>query len=141
MDALHITAHTSDGRVFSAPVCMAKAPPPADASQCSDDEMLVTPEAQDHLQPSEIWYHLGGWCDDGDTYETQLYAFERDLSDFWADLVGPDEQLRQSILAPLDHIHPEWKAVHVTPDGRVQIEHADGSVKTIQPHAVVTAQA
>ncbi|HNQ22571.1 MAG TPA: ATP-binding protein [Phycisphaerae bacterium] len=132
VDTLAITAHTSDGKVFSAPVCMAKAPP-KDASQCSDDEMLVTPEAQQRWRPSEIWYHLGGWYDDGDTYDTQLYAFERDLSEFWANLIGPDEQLRQSILAPLDRIQPERTSVRVTPDGRVQIEHVDGSVKTIQP--------
>lgn len=137
VDALHISVRTSDAKVFTSPVCMAKAPqPPEDGPGWSDDHVLVTPQAQQRLVPSEIWYHLGGWCDEGDTYDTQLCSFERDLDDFWANLIGPEEQLRQSILAPLDRIQPEWKAVHVTPDGRVQIEHVDGSTKTIQPPAV-----
>ncbi|MBN2561569.1 MAG: hypothetical protein JXQ75_11625, partial [Phycisphaerae bacterium] len=137
VDALHITVRTSDGKVFASPVCMAKAPqPPEDGPGWADDHVLVTPQAEQRLIPSEIWYHLGGWCEEGDTYDTQLCSFERDLDDFWANFIGPDEQLRQSILAPLDRIQPEWKAVHITPDGRVQIDHADGSTKTIQPPAV-----
>ena len=56
-------------------------------------------------QRSEIWYHLGGWSDEGDTYDTQLMDFERELDQFWADLIGPDEQLRRTILAALAGLH------------------------------------
>ncbi len=134
VDALTIVAHTSDGRIFSSPVCMAMAPqPPEEGPGWIDDHMLVTPQAKKRLQASEIWHHLGGWYDEGDTYDTQLAAFERDLDIFWAYLVGPDEYLWQTIIEPLYHITPEWKATHIYADGRVRIEHADGSEKVMQP--------
>lgn len=134
VDSLVITVHTSDGTVFSSPVCMAKAPrPPKEAPSWADEHVLITPKAQDHLQPSEIWYHLGGWCDEGDTFETQLCAFEEDLNRFWANLIGPDEQLRQSILAPLGRIEPDWQSVTVFASGTVAIRHVDGTYKTIEP--------
>jgi len=131
---LSITVHTSDGKVFSSPVCMAKtSQSPKDGPCWADEHILITAQAQDRLQSSEIWYHLGGWHEDGDTYDTQEAAFEEDLNGFWADLIGPDEQLRQSIVAPFNRIVPEWKAAHIYPDGRVWIEHADGTEKMIQP--------
>lgn len=134
VDELSITIHTSDGKIFSSPVCMAKEPElPKEGPGWMDDYMLVTAQAQDRLRPSEIWYHLGGWYEDGDTYDTQEVAFEKDLNSFWADLIGPDEHLRQSIVAPFYRIAHEWKAAHIYPDGRVWIEHADGTEKTIQP--------
>lgn len=134
VDELSITLHTSDGNVFSSPACMAKAPlSPEERPHWADDHILVTAQAQDRLRPSEIWHHLGGWYEDGDTYDTQEASFEKDLNGFWADLIGPDEDLRQSIIAPFHRIMPEWKAAHIYPDGRVWIEHADGTEKTIQP--------
>jgi hypothetical protein len=138
VDELSITVQTSDGKIFSSPVCMAKAPQtPKMEPGWADDHILVTAAAQDHLQTSEIWYHLGGWYDEGDTYDTQQYSFEEELSSFWMNLIGPDEQLRQNIFAPLNRISPDWKATHIYPDGRVWIEHADGTEKTIQPPAAV----
>jgi hypothetical protein len=134
VDALQITACTSDGKVFASPVCMAKAPRPLkEAPGWADEHVLITPDAQDRLQTSEIWYHLGGWCDEGDTYETQLCAFEEDLNRFWANLIGPDEQLRQSILAPLNRIEPDWRSITVFASGTVAIRHVDGAYKTIEP--------
>jgi hypothetical protein len=92
--SLMATVHTSDGRVFTSPICMAIRPP-KDASSWSSADVLVTPEAQDRLNTEHIWHHLGGWNEDGDTYDTQLVDFERELDRFWADLIGPDEQLRR----------------------------------------------
>jgi hypothetical protein len=37
-----VSARTSDGKQFSSPVSMAKAPPPEDAKGWCDDEVLVT---------------------------------------------------------------------------------------------------
>lgn len=142
VDELSITIHTSDDKIFSSPVCMAKEPElPKEGPGWMDDYMLVTAQAQDRLHPSEIWHHLGGWYEDGDTYDTQECAFEKDLNSFWADLIGPDEHLRQSIVAPFYRIAPEWKAAHIYPDGRVWIEHADGTEKTIQPPVAATVAA
>jgi hypothetical protein len=139
VDGLSITVHTSDGKVFFSPVCMAMEPEPRkEGPSWAYNDILVTAQAKDRLVPSEIWYHLGGWNEDGDTYETQQVAFEEDINDFWANLIGPDEQLRQSIIAPLNRIRLEWKAVHVYPDGRVRIEHTDGPEMMIQPPAAAT---
>jgi hypothetical protein len=136
VDELSITVHTSDGKTFSSPVCMAREALLAEDKPCwSDDHTLVTAQAQSRLQSSEIWHHFGGWYEDGDTYETQADSFREDLDRFWADLIGPDEQLRRDILMPLNCIGPPWQAAHIYPDGRVRIEHEDGTIKTIQPPA------
>jgi len=141
VESLTITVHTSDGKVFSSPVCMAKMPLTRDSEQrWANDVVLVTPAAKEKLDPSEIWHHLGGWCDEGDTYDTQLTCFEEDLNRFWANLIGPDEQLRQSILATVDRIKPEWQSVTVFANGTVAIRHADGTYKTIEPPKPADAQ-
>ena len=89
-------------RVFSSKVCMAIAPAaPEKAPSWADDHVLLAPEAQERLSASEIWYHLGGWSDEGDTYETQEWQFQEELDRFWMQLIGPDEQLRRSILDAL----------------------------------------
>lgn len=134
VDSIRITAHASDGQVFSSDVCMAKATrPPEKAPGFVEDHMLVTPSAQDQLSASEIWYHFGGWYDEGDTYDTQLFSFEQELDRFWISLVGPDEQLRRSILDTLQHLEPKWKFIKVFPNGKVRIRFNDGSVKNIRP--------
>ena len=130
---LAITAHTSDGKVFSSLVCMAKAPPPEDVNGWCDDEVLVTRAAEERLRPSEIWYHFGGWCDEGDTYDTQRCSFEQELDRFWADLLGPDEQLRRSIMAALAGLKPAWKSVKVFASGKMRVQFKDRTTKTIRP--------
>ncbi len=133
VSSLAISVQTSDGKTFSSQVCMAKAPPPEDAKGWCDDEVLVTRVAEERLRPSEIWYHFGGWCDEGDTYDTQMSSFEQELDHFWADLLGPDEQLRRSILEPLAWLKPAWKTVKVFASGKIRIQFKDRTTKTIQP--------
>ena len=133
VDSLEIHVHTSDGRAWSSPVCMAIQPAPEDRERSwCEEQVLVTPEARDHLNPSDIWFHLGGWCDEGDTYDTQFEQFEEDLDRFWAQLIGPDENLRQRILAALDNL-TDWKEVTISPDGKVVIHFNNGSERTIEP--------
>jgi len=81
----------------------------------------------------EIWHHLGGWSDEGDTYETQEFNFEQELNRFWAHVVGPDKHLRQGVLSSLAAIKPEWKSVTVTPNGVVTVQYTDGAEKTLEP--------
>lgn len=108
------------------------APEERERSWC-EEEVLVTPEAQGHLDPSDIWYHFGGWHDEGDTYETQQVQFQDELDRFWAQVAGPDELLRRNILGPLEGIRPEWKTVIISSDGKVRIRFNDGTEKTIDP--------
>jgi len=134
VDSITITAHANDGRVFSSKVCMAKTPqPPEKAPNWAEDHVLVTPEAQERLCASEIWYHVGGWSDEGDTYETQQFNFQQELDNFWLQLIGPDEQLRRNILDALRGIEQKWKFIKVFPNGKVRIRFHDGSVKNIPP--------
>ena len=134
VDSLRLTVHTSDQSVFTSPVCLARAPePPADNPGWADDHMLVTPAAQEHLSTEGTWYHLGGWSEEGDTYETQLYAFERDLADFWANLIGPEERLRRSILDALSAVNHTWQFIKVFASGEVRIRMRDHSTKTLLP--------
>lgn len=132
VDSIRIAAQTSDGRTFSSPVCMAVLP--ADKEhQWAEPTVFVTLQARNCLAASEIWYHLGGWNEDGDTYDTQDQDFTKDLERFWADVLGPDEHLRLEIVASLIDVTPEWRTVTVTSDGKVTIQFADGTEKTIQP--------
>lgn len=139
VETLHISAETSDGREFTSNVCMALTPSPEDGSRWAEPYVLVTREALQRLSSAEIWHALGGWIDDGDTYDTQWSDFEAQLDRFWADLHGPDEHLRRRIFEALAGIRPEWKTVHVTSAGSVQIGHVDGSTRTIEPPAAIPA--
>ncbi len=131
---LQITAHTSDGRVFSSPVCMGIPPVgKSEENRYREDTVYVTPEAQESLAPAHIWFHLGGWSDDGDTYDTQEHEFTENLDRFWALLVGPDEQLRRDLMAAADGIKPRWKAVTLSANGTVRIRFRRGKAKVVRP--------
>ncbi|MCX5677345.1 MAG: ATP-binding protein [Planctomycetota bacterium] len=136
VDSLAITVRTSDGKTFSSPVCMAVLPPEGGKGCWMDlDRVHVTPEARKRLSDSEIWRHLGGWYEDGDTYDTQDANFQKELEAFWANLVGPDEHLRIRVMETLRDIGRTWEAVSVGAEGRIKVRFADGSEKIIQPPA------
>ncbi len=100
-----------------------------------EDTVYMTPAAQEILTPAQIWYHFGGWNDEGDTYDTQEYQFTEDLDRFWTLLVGPDEQLRRNLVAAVEDLSPKWKAVTLSPNGIVRIRHKNGKVRIIRPPA------
>ena len=77
VESITITARTSDGRTFRSGVCMAVLPP-KDKLRWSEASVYVTKEARKSLSASELWYHLGGWNEDGDTYDTQECSFSAD---------------------------------------------------------------
>ncbi len=132
VDLLKITAQTSDGKTLSSPVCMARSPaPPAEGPTWAEDLILVTPKAQQQLGYSQIWYHLGGFSEDSDSYDTQEYNFEQELDRFWAELIGPDEHLRRQLLRETDHIKPEWHTIVIASKGDVTIHFTDGTIKAL----------
>ena len=124
VESITITAKTSDGKTFSSPVCMAVE---------QEEHLLVTREAQKAISSSEAWYHLGGYNEDGDTYDSQAYSFEKDWDRFWADVAGPNEHLRQEVTRLLRFQLKCWKEVRVTPDGAVKVIKDDDSEMTISP--------
>jgi len=124
VESIIITAKTSDGKTFASPVCMAVD---------HEEYLLVTQEAQSAIASSEAWYHLGGYYDDGDTYDSQAYSFEQDWERFWADVAGPNEHLRQEVTRLLRFQLKGWKEVRVTPDGELRVIKEDNSEMTISP--------
>lgn len=134
VDKIEITAHASNGKTFSSSICMGMPPVgTSEENRFREDIIYVTPEAQATLSPPHIWFHLGGWSDDGDTYDTQQAQFEQELDQFWALLIGPDEQFRRHLMAALDGIKRNWKTITLSPNGTVCIAFKDGSKKTIRP--------
>ena len=131
---IEIAANTSDGKTFTSTVCMGIPPAePSEESRFRDDTVYVTPEAQRILSPSHIWYHLGGWSDEGDTYDTQENSFTQELDQFWALLVGPDEQFRRNLIGAIEGLKKNWKTITLSPNGTVRLEFRDGSKKIVRP--------
>ncbi len=124
---LTIRAHTSDGRRITSPVCMAL------AQNEDETDLLVTPAAAERLAPEEIWYHLGGQDEEGDSYDTQRSQFEEALDRFWADVSGPDESLRRSIVNAVRYTLSGWRSVVVSPDGVVTIHGTEGPDRVLRP--------
>ncbi|HOW74167.1 MAG TPA: hypothetical protein PKY77_26485 [Phycisphaerae bacterium] len=134
VDAITVTAQTSDGRSWSSPLCLAIRPRAKEGNPpWLEHDVLVTPEAQGRLQASAIWHHLGGWNEDGDSYETQDGEFSQGLNRFWAQLVGPNEQLRRDLMTAAEGIRPKWKAVTVSANGEVRIQFKSGKMKVVRP--------
>jgi hypothetical protein len=139
-DKLSIVVHTSDGEVFASDVCMAIIGAPKRGKyQWSDNVVCVTKEARDTLGSDNIWYHLGGFNIEGDCYETQQYDFEKDLDEFWNELVGPYETLRQEIYSVLGRQYSlcdKWRKITFTSEGVLQINFKDGKTEIVnQPKA------
>ncbi len=136
VESLALTAHTSDGKKFSSPVCMACLPDEnAEEFLSPEDRVAVTREAGGRLSTSEVWYHLGGYSDEGDTYESQEHDFERELDRFWADVAGPDEHIRRRLFSQAYNAGEDWQQVTITADGVVTVQFADGTSKTMLPPA------
>jgi len=123
VESITLTAHTSDGKVFRSNVLMA----------VGDDVVFVTPAARDRLRDSHIWFQLGGFNEEGDTYDTQEYQVREQLTAFWRNLLGPDESLRSAIIEAMRTAGSQWQRATVEHDGTVTITLADGNVKTLSP--------
>ena len=135
VENLEITAYTSDGRIFRSAVPMAvrQQPRTEDRYRWTTVDVLVTRAAREELEPTDIWFHLGGWSEDGDTYDTQLESFEKGLNLFWADLMGPGEYLRLRLFECLAEFNLDWQSVSIEASGKVWISYKDGTAKMLQP--------
>ncbi len=135
VESLQITAHISDGQTFTSEVPLAVNEPPHHEGTCRwvGTDVLVTRAAQRELEPTDIWYHLGGWSEDGDTYDTQLADFEEQLNHFWATIVGPGEYLRLRLLECLNGFDLDWQSVSIEASGKVWITHQDGRAEMLLP--------
>lgn len=134
VESLLITIHTSDGKTFSSPVPMVVfCDKPKGKHTWTNDVVYVTRDAKDCLDNVNIWYHLGGYSDDGDSYETQEYYFEKDLNEFWNELVGPHESLRQKLISETWGLGEKWTKLVLTKEGSLEIFFKNGKREYIRP--------
>ncbi len=128
IEELRVTVHTSDGKTFASkvPMSVRKPIPRKDKLGWVNGEVLVTPAARDALSPSDIWYHLGGFREDSDTYDTQLYRFEGELEMFWADLIGPAAYLHSRLLECVLDCKFEWQLIAMDANKTLTITYQDG---------------
>lgn len=131
--AIRIVAYASDGNIFGSDVPMAVVPSSKKESRWSATTVYVTPQAQKRLEASDIWHQLGGYSDEGDTYDTQLFEFERELEMFWTRIIGPGESLRSRIFESVSSAGIKWKRIIVDDDGTVTIETKNGKQKVLKP--------
>jgi len=132
VDSLQVTAHASDNKVFKSDVLMAVLEQQRDKRSWFYMNIYVTLEARNQLNSSDIWYHCGGWNDDGDTWDTQLYQFEEDLEQFWAAVIGPGEYLRSKIRDCLFGVIKDWQRITIEEDGTISILYKDGTEKVFK---------
>jgi len=134
VESLEITARTSDGKMFNKPVEMAvRKPISKEDAQYYDVEVLVTLKARASLDPTDIWYHLGDYNEDSDTYDTQLCYFKEQLELFWATIIGPGEYLRSRLLDSLHDFNLDWQTITIDYSGTLSITRKDGQ-QDVFPH-------
>ncbi len=132
VDSLQIAVHTSDGRIFKSDVLMAVLEQPAEKRSWCCMNVYVTLEARNQLSSTDIWFHLGAWNDDGDTYDTQLYYLEQELDQFWATIIGPAEYLRSKLRECLYGIVKDWKQIIFDDNEAITIIYKNGAVKSYE---------
>jgi len=140
-DSLAITVHTSNGKKFSSEVPMAIVEKQHKGKwSWTSNIVCVTKEARKQLGTDNIWYHLGGFDLEGDSYDTQQYYIEKELDEFWNELVGPYESMRQevfSILGRQHRIYDKWRRITFTSQGTLEILFKDGRTEVVNPPEAV----
>ncbi len=133
VESILVAAHCSDGQVFRSAICMAVKPWDGEdkRSWYGDCEVYVTPEAR-RLNDEQIWFHLGGFNDEGDTYDTQLYSFREELDQFWLRITGPYEPIRHKLMDCLSELK-DWQSATILANGQVTLHLNDGSQKLLLP--------
>jgi hypothetical protein len=135
-DKLAITVHASDGKIFNSYVDMAVIALPTKGNYQWEDELVcVTKEAKKNLSPENIWFHLGGYSDEGDGFDTQLYYFGKELNEFWNELIGPYETVRQQLVKELNPLYKKWQKITIFSDESLEIVFKDGRRQRINPPA------
>jgi len=122
--SLVITAHTSDGKKHSAPVCLAVAEPFV-ACSYFQQTIHVTPEARSRIPVMALLSYLGV-----PYYDTDLKA---KLDDFWLGCGLDGEALRVAILDRLEMLLPGWETISTTEIGAVTIRSKREGERTLLP--------
>ena len=131
--SLKIAVHTSDKKVFTSDVCMAVLEDRAKERRWNCTNVYVTLESRSQLDTTDIWYHLGGWNDEGDTWDTHVYDLEQEIEEFWATIIGPGEYLRSKIRGCLCGIVKDWQRITFESDETLTVLYKDGAEDVYKP--------
>jgi hypothetical protein len=129
VESVQIKVHTSDKKVFTSDVCMAVLEEPSKERTLGYVNVYVTAESRAEGSTTDIWYHLGGFNDEGDTWDTQVYDVEQAIDRLWATVLGPAEYLRSKIRECLYGIIKDWKTIIYEDDETLTIRYKDGTEK------------
>lgn len=136
VESLSIEVQTSDGRQFKSEVSMAVVnEPPKGEYKWHNEAVYVTEAVRSELDYDNIWHHLGGYNDEGDCFETQQYYVERELNEFWSELIGPYEQMRHELISQINQqyrLYDKWQKIVITEDGNATIHFKDGKIETVK---------
>ena len=133
-DRLMIKVETSDGLIFSSEVPMLVISEVRKGKvSWSNDVVCVTREARERLSNENIWYHLGGFNCEGDSFDTQLYNFGDELDEVWNKLIGPYESIRQQLMDKLYSLRGEWQKVTISKKGSLEIQFKNGKKELVKP--------
>ena len=137
VESLSIEAETSDGKKIASGVSMAVVDEsPTEKCNWYNESVCITEDAREELNCDNLWYHLGGYNDEGDSFDTQQYYAAKELDEFWNDLIGPHEQLRHKLIKRVDQHRPifnKWHKVVINEDGSILIICKDGKTEIVKP--------
>ena len=136
VDTLSITVKTSDGKPFTSEVPMAMvSEKPTEHCKWHSDALYVTESARREVSDENLWYHLGGYNCEGDSYETQQYEIEQEINEFWSELIGPHENLRYDLITRINlhhRLYDKWQKVILENSGDMKILLKDGKSEIVQ---------
>lgn len=130
IESIVVTAHTSDGKVFSSPIDVAVDLAALDP-EASEFSVYLTPKGKQNIEWDFLMTLLGGIVELGDTEaeEERLQEdFEEELQRYYIEVEGPSEWLRDRIVSELKPLGDNWKHASYTRGGGLMIEYNDGSV-------------
>lgn len=124
VESVQMTATMSDGKVVRSNVLMAVLE--AKRSEVILLDIYVVPGAKQQLSSTDIWYHLGGWNERGDTYGIELQQFEEHLELFWSRVIGLGGYMRTKLLECVSAFGIDWKEIIIKDNGTVKVLYKDG---------------
>ena len=123
---LRVVLHVSGDRKFESTVPM--------AVDSDESEVIYVTRAAQGIAPDHFWFFLGGYSDEGDSFDTQRECVCNELDAFWLDLEGPDEQARCEVMELLNkRFGRKWNDIHVSRAGRILIQSADDKTLELKP--------
>ena len=60
-------------------------------------------------------------------------VFEKELDEFWNELIGPYESVRQQLIKELYPLYDKWQKVTILEDSSLEIIFKDGKKELVKP--------